>query len=336
VTLPGTGGTVSFKYDPFGRRIQKTNASGTTAYVYDGDNIVEELTGSSGTIGERYTYGPGIDEPLVGQRQPLIFYYEADGLGSVTSLTTPTGSTAATYTYDSFGFMTNSTGSATNWFRYTARQFDSDTALYYNRARYYDPTTGRFLSEDPIGFEGGVNHYAYVRNNPTNRVDPNGLCDDKLCAQGLAMANKDQTAVDRANTQWDTLQAAADANDIDPAMLAAIAIRESGFKNLSEKKKGGPGVGVFQITVNAQTGVTTAQAQNLSWAANYAANLLAWNMNYLGQKFPNITPEQLDQATAAGYNFNPITNISGNPNKIDKGTTYNNYGANILLLMNCF
>jgi RHS repeat-associated protein len=175
VTLPGTGGTVSFKYDPFGRRIQKTNASGATAYVYDGDNIVEELTGSSGTIAERYTYGPGIDEPLVGQRQPLIFYYEADGLGSVTSMTTPTGSIAATYTYDSFGFLTASTGSATNWYRYTARQFDSDTALYYNRARYYDPTTGRFLSEDPIRFKDGANFYSYVHDSPPDFTDPSGL-----------------------------------------------------------------------------------------------------------------------------------------------------------------
>jgi YD repeat-containing protein len=127
--LPGSGGTVSFKYDPFGRRIQKTAPSGTTTYVYDGDNIIEELTGSTGTIGERYTYGPGIDEPLVGQRQPKIFYYEADGLGSVTSLTDPTAAVAATYTYDSFGFMTASTGCATNWLRYTARQFDSDGPL---------------------------------------------------------------------------------------------------------------------------------------------------------------------------------------------------------------
>jgi RHS repeat-associated protein len=126
-------------------------------------------------LGERYTYGPGIDEPLVGQRQPQIFYYEADGLGSVTSLTSQTGSVAATYTYDSFGFMTASTGSATNWFRYTARQFDSDTGLYYNRARYYDPVAGRFLSEDPEMFEAGVNFYVYALENPVAFKDPYGL-----------------------------------------------------------------------------------------------------------------------------------------------------------------
>jgi RHS repeat-associated protein len=190
-----TGGVLSFKYDPFGRRIQKTNASGPTAYVYDGDNIIEELTGSTGTIGERYTYGPGIDEPLVGQRQPLIFYYEADGLGSVTSLTDPTGAPAATYTYDSFGFMTASTGSATNWFRYAARQFDSDTALYYYRARYYDPTTGRFLGEDPVRFRAGANFYDYVHNNPSNFKDPSGQAGCKPDCSSLSL--------DNPNTFWD-------------------------------------------------------------------------------------------------------------------------------------
>jgi RHS repeat-associated protein len=173
------GSVLSFRYDPFGRRIQKSSPSGTTTYVYDGDNIIEELNGATGTLGERYTYGPGIDEPLVGQRQPQIFYYDADGLGSITSLTTPTGSVAATYTYDSFGFMTGSTGSATNWFRYTARQFDSDTGLYNYRARYVDPTIGRFISEDPIRFMGGTNFYRYVGNSPLDFVDPFGLCPPK-------------------------------------------------------------------------------------------------------------------------------------------------------------
>jgi RHS repeat-associated protein len=271
----------------------------------------------------------------VGQRQPQIYYYEADGLGSVTSLTDPTGAIAATYTYDSFGFQTKGTGNATNWFRYTGRDLDSDTGLDYYRARYYDPMSGRFLSEDPIGYAGGLNRYVYVRNGPTNRVDPQGLCDNKLCAEGLAMANKDMSAVDRANAAWGTLQSAADANDIDPAMLAAIGIRETGFQNVREKG-GGPGVGVFQITVNNKTNVTAAQAQDLTWAASQAANMLNWNMNYLANKFPNFTPDQLAQAAAAGYNFNPVTNISGNPNTIDVGTTNNNYGANILLLMNCF
>jgi RHS repeat-associated protein len=64
---------------------------------------------------------------------------------------------------------------ARNFFRYTAREFDTETNLYYYRARYYDPTTGRFLSEDPTGFWAGGNFYRYVGNHSTDLVDPSGL-----------------------------------------------------------------------------------------------------------------------------------------------------------------
>ena len=59
--------------------------------------------------------------------------------------------------------------------RYTGREFDSETGLYYYRARYYDPTTGRFISEDPIGLRDGVDLYVYVHNGPTTSTDPQGL-----------------------------------------------------------------------------------------------------------------------------------------------------------------
>jgi YD repeat-containing protein len=102
VTLPGSGGTVSFKYDPFGRRIYKSSSSGTSVFAYDGDNLVEE-TNSSGTAVARYSQGLNIDEPLAMLRSSTTSFYQADGLGSVTSLSNSTGSLAQTYTFDSFG-----------------------------------------------------------------------------------------------------------------------------------------------------------------------------------------------------------------------------------------
>ena len=79
--------------------------------------------------------------------------------------------------YESFGNLTFSEGTPadSNSFRYTGREFDSETGLYYYRARYYDPEVGRFLSEDPIGFDGGINFYSYVGNNPINFFNPFGL-----------------------------------------------------------------------------------------------------------------------------------------------------------------
>jgi RHS repeat-associated protein len=171
--LPGSGGTVYYKYDPFGRRIYKSSSSGTSIYAYDGDNLVEETNGS-GTAVARYSQGLNIDEPLAMLRGGTTSYYQADGLGSITSLSNTAGSLVQTYAYDSFGNLTASTGSVTNWFRYTGREFDAETNLYYYRARYYDTVTGRFLSEDPIGFEGGFNLYRYVKNQPTRYVDPTG------------------------------------------------------------------------------------------------------------------------------------------------------------------
>lgn len=174
VTLPGSGGTVSFKYDPFGRRIYKSSSSGTSVFAYDGDNLIEE-TNSAGTVVGRYTQTQEIDEPLAMLRSGATSYYHADGLGSVTSLSNSAGAIANTYTYDSFGKLTASTGSITNSFRFTGREFDAETNLQFSRARYYDPNAGRFLSQDPIGFNGGVNAYAYVQNNSPTFADPLGL-----------------------------------------------------------------------------------------------------------------------------------------------------------------
>jgi RHS repeat-associated protein len=158
-----------------GRRIYKSSASGTSIYAYDGDNLVEE-TNSSGVVVARYAQTQNIDEPLVMLRGGAASFYNADGLGSVTSLTNSSGAAAETYTYDSFGKQTVSAGSLVNPFQYTGREFDAETGLYYYRARYYDSTTGRFLSEDPIGFTGGdVNTYRYVQNSPVNFTDPVGL-----------------------------------------------------------------------------------------------------------------------------------------------------------------
>jgi RHS repeat-associated protein len=174
VTLPGSGGTVSFKYDPFGRRIYKSSSLGTSIYAYDGINVVEE-TNTSGSVVARYSQGASFDEPLVMLRGGTTSYYEQDGLGSVTSLSNIAGALAQTYTFDSFGNQTASSGSLTNSFQFTGRELDNETTLYYMRARYFDPKTGRFLSEDPLGFAIGNNFYAYGLNNPVNLSDPAGL-----------------------------------------------------------------------------------------------------------------------------------------------------------------
>jgi len=184
VTLPGSGGTVTFKYDPLGRRIEKTTSSTTRIYAYDGDNLIEEAN-ASGAVVARYTQTENIDEPLAMLRSATTSFYNADGLGSTTSLSNTSGALAQTYTFDSFGKQTASSGSLVNPFQYTGREADSETGLYFYRARYYDPAAGRFISEDPARFTESTNFYPYVGNNPSTYKDPfgQGIVD---CAAELA------------------------------------------------------------------------------------------------------------------------------------------------------
>jgi RHS repeat-associated protein len=179
---------LTFAYDPFGRRIKKTivqdtigtdctspnTCPRTTNYVYDGQSIIMEYDQNS-NITAKYTHGPGIDEPLAVQKGTATYYYHADGLGSITGLSNTSGNIVQTYTYDSFGNMT-STGSINQPFTYTAREYDTETSMYFYRARYYDPKVGRFVTKDPISFAGGdVNLYGYVLNDPVVWIDPWGL-----------------------------------------------------------------------------------------------------------------------------------------------------------------
>src|SRR5262249_28072349 len=187
IQLPNSN--TSFKYDPFGRRIQK-NGSSSTNYVYDGANAIEEVDSSQNLLA-KYSPGAGIDEHLSEFRAGAINYYEQDGLGSVTSLSAIGGSLASTYVYDSFGNLTASSGTTVNPFQYTGRDYDPETGLRYYRARYYDPTTGRFLSEDPLGFGGLTSAYSYAGNDPLDFGDPLGLAPEhknKSCREVAQLA----------------------------------------------------------------------------------------------------------------------------------------------------
>jgi RHS repeat-associated protein len=161
-----------FAYDGQGRRAQKIVGGVTHTYIYDKANIIEERLSSGQTYD--YVQGPAIDQPLAMRDQAsVVSYYLADHLGSIVQTTSSTGAVTLTREYDPWGNALQ--GSTTAGYAFTGREWDAETNLYYYRARYYDPKIGRFISEDPIGFKGGINFYAYVDNRPTIWTDPSGL-----------------------------------------------------------------------------------------------------------------------------------------------------------------
>jgi RHS repeat-associated protein len=162
--------TASYGYDYQGRRRVKTVGGVTTKYLYDGLNLVGELGASPAD----YLFGPGIDEPLAMNRGGQVSYYETDALGSINALTSSSGAIQNNYLYDVWGQTKTQTGSLANPFTYTAREAGEAGTLFY-RARYLNPGAGRFLAEDPIGFQGGMNLQLYVQGNPAQFTDPWGL-----------------------------------------------------------------------------------------------------------------------------------------------------------------
>jgi RHS repeat-associated protein len=100
--------------------------------------------------------------------------YLADSLGSTVALADPAGTLITEYTYEPFGATTVSGFPTPNRFQFTGRENDGN-ALYYYRARYYHPSSHRFLSEDPAGLAGGLNSYEYVGGSPLMYRDPQGL-----------------------------------------------------------------------------------------------------------------------------------------------------------------
>jgi RHS repeat-associated protein len=161
-----------FVYDGFGRRYQKIAGGNTTTYTYDGDDILREASTSGTTYS--YIHGPGADELLARKDQSAaVVFYAADHLGSIVKTTNTSGAVVTTRRYDPFGNAVQ--GASEGGFAFTGREWDVEANLYYYRARFYDAGTGRFLSEDPIGFSGGTNFYGYVDNQPTLATDPSGL-----------------------------------------------------------------------------------------------------------------------------------------------------------------
>jgi RHS repeat-associated protein len=126
--------------------------------------------------------GDGTDQVLTREDGSTGYWYQTDDLGSVRDVFASSGS--VTYVldhveYSAFGEITSETNSSVGGrYKYTAEPWDSNTGLQYNRARYYDPATGEWTSQDPSGFAGGSsNLYEYVGNDATNATDPSGLQD---------------------------------------------------------------------------------------------------------------------------------------------------------------
>lgn len=176
--VAGRGVAVSFGYAATGQRVWRRDAGGLTWFLYDGDNLLEEIDGA-GRSAALYIHAPGIDRPLAMQRGGQTYFYVADALGSVAALVDGKGAIAARYETDAFGKPLGELPALANPFLFTGREWEPALGLYYYRARYYDPALGRFISPDPLPGRvkdpATLNRYVYANDAPTRFRDPLGL-----------------------------------------------------------------------------------------------------------------------------------------------------------------
>lgn len=169
--------TWTYAYDGDGYRTQRSAPDGTvTGFTWDRSDPVPKLLTQTSTGGERtyLIYGPG-GHPYAQITGTEAIYYHRDQLGSTRLLTDASGDPVGTYTYDAYGALTDSTGTAAPLLGYAGEYTDHETGYTYLRARHYDPTTGQFLTRDPLVDLTGE-PYAYAGNNPLSYTDPTGLC----------------------------------------------------------------------------------------------------------------------------------------------------------------
>jgi RHS repeat-associated protein len=186
----------AYSYDAPGRRTEKDVNGDITRYVYDGDAILLEYDGADLLLAT-YSHGEEIDQPLAMTCGADSYLYGVDHLGSIRLVTDAAGAVANRYDYDAFGNLEpTSYETVSNPFGFTARERDAESGLMFYRARYYDPKIGRFISEDPIGFDAGdANLYRYVFNSSVMSTDPSGQAITVFQAQVAAVATVFLTAL---------------------------------------------------------------------------------------------------------------------------------------------
>ncbi|MEM6471894.1 MAG: RHS repeat-associated core domain-containing protein [Planctomycetota bacterium] len=177
---------IDYAYNAFDERIEKVidldgagiGTATTERYVYDGGDILV-VVDDAGAVEQRMLHGPAVDQILAIEETSSgdVSWALTDHLGSVRDVIDSSGNVLNRIDYDTFGGIADESDPAEDFFYgYTGRDRDEESGLNYHRARYFDPTTDRWMSQDPIRFSAGdTNLYRYVGNSATVLADPSGL-----------------------------------------------------------------------------------------------------------------------------------------------------------------
>ncbi|SPD72324.1 hypothetical protein PITCH_A1290001 [uncultured Desulfobacterium sp.] len=185
--LTGVGSSYSYFYDGMGNRLKAVRSGVETRYLYDPKGNLLAETDNNDVITKYYIHGQGLLAMVTASGQ--IYCYHFNATGSTIAMTDSSQNVVNSYAYTPFGEIASQQETVAQPFKYVGQHgvMAEPNGLLYMRNRYYDSSTGRFISEDPSGFGGGdVNLYVYCNNNPVLLVDPTGLFNSETFFNGFS------------------------------------------------------------------------------------------------------------------------------------------------------
>lgn len=177
----------SYRYDSFSRRIEKRGAQGKIRYLWSGDTLLQEISAQSDTL---YFFEPGSHRVLAMLRDGALYYYHLDHRGAVLALTDEAGEPVWQAPISAWGASLEPTlQTLENNLRLPGQYYDPESQLHYSRERYYNPATGSYINQNPIGLLAGLNPYAYAPN-PVMYSNPLGIAHHSEQQQDLGLIAK--------------------------------------------------------------------------------------------------------------------------------------------------
>ncbi|WP_438449321.1 polymorphic toxin-type HINT domain-containing protein [Gorillibacterium sp. sgz5001074] len=246
--------SASYTYYGDGLRATKTVNGNLTRFVYLNGRVLDELD-ANGNVKARNVWG----NELLWRKDSTLNqagYYYYNGHGDVVSIKDKSGSVLNTYDYDIWGNILSKTEGINNPYRYAGEPQDDESGFIYLRARYYDPSTGRFINEDT--YEGDItnplslNLYTYVGNNPLTRFDPTGH--DWAVDKALPLSDAERDIISQATIDYEN---AIDDDGRAEAHARAMAVRDKyiSLQNLKDSIRGLQGEGILDNNLNFATDI---------------------------------------------------------------------------------
>ncbi|MEN3941793.1 RHS repeat-associated core domain-containing protein [Prosthecobacter sp. SYSU 5D2] len=250
------GGTLRFRYDALGRRVEKTGGTQNWRYGWAGHQLLWEEyreQQDAAPVRRDYLFLPGTVVPLGFREKGRCYWLITDARGAVEMALDDQGEVVWKATYDSFGQVHLEVDKIRQPWRMPGQYEDQETGLYYNFARYYSPQLHSYLSLDPRWIEFDASHYSYCRNDPWNRADPFGGIAPLLAIGIAAVVGAAVGAIVAAATGGDPLAGAVEGAVAGAGALVAVVCGAGAAVILA--------AGVIASAVGAFAGQMTEQAR---------------------------------------------------------------------------